>query len=341
MRPGPSGIKDVKYIPTSTDPKHTLDLYLPSSDPNEPLPPLVIFIHGGWWRANDKSKYAALGLGLSQLSDNQQNRKCAVAITNYRLTVKGSDKIKHPDHYLDSVQAIQFLYQSGSKYGYDSSKISIIGTSCGGHIAGLIALDPPASWWSPIENLTRENYKHVTDTSQNKNTESRLDRDILNITGYPVESSPIPPLGTSRCLAESIKNVVYIAGAFDLNWLAEKYPSYEEFFIMPFGLDKSFWSSTSPQNAPFNTKDQEKTKHIFPPGFEAHGKPLIHTDQLVLLSTGDELFTSETCDSFAAHLKSLGINTSVCTNIDFGSHSSQLENPKLYEYIHNFIFSHT
>ena len=81
-------LRDVPYFTgPAADPNfHSLDLYLPEGKSNVPM---MFFVHGGGWRAGDKSlarQETFVDLCLSQ--------GMAVASVNYRL----SPAVKHPAH---------------------------------------------------------------------------------------------------------------------------------------------------------------------------------------------------------------------------------------------------
>lgn len=101
-----------------------LDLYLPQSKNN---PPLLVWIHGGAWRAGSKSN-----MPLIQLVQNG----FAVASVDYRL----SPVAKFPAQIHDIKAAIRFLRGSATKYGYDAQKIGILGSSAGGHLVALMGV---------------------------------------------------------------------------------------------------------------------------------------------------------------------------------------------------------
>ena len=51
-----SGSYDIRY---GDKPKQTLDLHLPQNEKN---PPLLVYIHGGYWRAIDKNDHSFVTL---------------------------------------------------------------------------------------------------------------------------------------------------------------------------------------------------------------------------------------------------------------------------------------
>ena len=99
-----------------------LDLYLPQSVEN---PPLVVWIHGGGWRAGSKEK-----CGIKWMAEHGY----AVASISYRLT----DKAIFPAQIHDCKAAIRWLRANKSKYGYSVQKVGVAGSSAGGMLAALV-----------------------------------------------------------------------------------------------------------------------------------------------------------------------------------------------------------
>ena len=99
-----------------------LDLYLPSEASQ---PPLLVWIHGGGWKAGSKSNCP-----VSWLADDGY----AVASISYRLT----DKAIFPAQIHDCKAAIRWLRANADKHGYSTAKIAVSGSSAGGHLAALV-----------------------------------------------------------------------------------------------------------------------------------------------------------------------------------------------------------
>src|SRR4051812_37871023 len=75
-------VEDQVYVPGSADPKHQLDLYLPTTGAG-PWP-VVVFVHGGFWSAQDRRTfqpftglYGGVGVALA-------NHGVAAAVVSYR-----------------------------------------------------------------------------------------------------------------------------------------------------------------------------------------------------------------------------------------------------------------
>lgn len=99
-----------------------LRLFVPTDVKN---PPLIVYIHGGSWRAGSYRSCE-----LASLTE----QGFAVASIEYRFT----NVAIFPAQIHDCKGAIRWLRANAGKYGYDASRIAVIGTSAGGHLAVLL-----------------------------------------------------------------------------------------------------------------------------------------------------------------------------------------------------------
>lgn len=129
----PAGTKLYANIPYANDTlkKHLLDIYMPADAKGDI--PLVIWVHGGAWMLNDK--YADMSYMKKTISAILNNG-FALASIDYRYSTQAI----FPAQIQDCNQAVEYLYQHASKYGYNRNKIALIGFSAGGHLASLLAL---------------------------------------------------------------------------------------------------------------------------------------------------------------------------------------------------------
>lgn len=108
---------------------HKLDLFLPERGDSESLPPLLLFIHGGYWQ--ELSKASAV---FSAPDCNEAG--IAFAAIDYTLAPQASVH----DMVLECRKALRWLYQHGEKLGFDPQRIVVSGSSAGAHLAAMCCL---------------------------------------------------------------------------------------------------------------------------------------------------------------------------------------------------------
>jgi len=104
-------------------PMEKLDVF-PS---NQPGAPVVVFIHGGWWRSLDKSDHSFIAPAFKNLGG-------CVFLPNYALC----PAVTIPQITLQMVKALAWVYRNAKKYGGDPSRIHVVGHSAGGHLAAML-----------------------------------------------------------------------------------------------------------------------------------------------------------------------------------------------------------
>jgi acetyl esterase/lipase len=126
--PVPVGIEEIKDVEyKNVDGKSLqLDIYKPKNLTG-PVP-LLIFVHGGAWRGGNRDDYRVYTVAFAE-------KGYITATVSYRLL---KDK-PYPACVEDVRDAVQWFFQNGEKYGYDTSRIAIIGGSAGAHLALLAA----------------------------------------------------------------------------------------------------------------------------------------------------------------------------------------------------------
>ena len=125
---------DLRYVPDSKDPRHALDLYLPTLTVG-PWP-VAVFVHGGYWKPQERrywqplsGLYGCVGVALA-------NRGIATAVIGYR---------QFPDAFnlgvaLDDVaHALRFVVDHIGEYGGDPHRIFVVGHSAGGLLTQILA----------------------------------------------------------------------------------------------------------------------------------------------------------------------------------------------------------
>jgi acetyl esterase/lipase len=129
----PQGTVFHENIPYAGDTlkKHQLDIYLPAHA--KAGMPLVVWVHGGAWMLNDK--YADMGY-MTRTVKEFIEKGYAFASIDYRHSTTAI----FPAQIQDCNQALQWLYNNASRYGYNRDRIALVGFSAGGHLASLLGL---------------------------------------------------------------------------------------------------------------------------------------------------------------------------------------------------------
>ena len=119
-------------------PAETLDLY-PAAAPNAPL---LIFIHGGYWRSLDKQDFSFLAPAFVRAG-------VAVAMPNYGLAPATSIK----EMVGQMLRAMAWLYRHALQLGIDQRRIVAAGHSAGAHLASMMLA---ADWQLMAGDLPRD-----------------------------------------------------------------------------------------------------------------------------------------------------------------------------------------
>jgi acetyl esterase/lipase len=128
----PAIIGDVPYPGAARgDRRRSLDLYLPADRAGKP--PLLIFVHGGFWMLDDEPYRIGPSLAEALVREG-----VAVALLRYRLAPAAT----HPAQAEDVAAGVALLVREAKQHGYDPGRIFLAGHSAGGHLAALVALDP-------------------------------------------------------------------------------------------------------------------------------------------------------------------------------------------------------
>ena len=117
-----AGILDLRY---GMGVAERLDLYLPAST-RRPAP-LLVFIHGGYWRALRKEDSAMMSKVFTDAG-------VAVATLEYPLLPEAT----LPETVREVRSAVAWLHCHGAAYGIDPNRMYASGSSAGGHLVGML-----------------------------------------------------------------------------------------------------------------------------------------------------------------------------------------------------------
>ena len=125
-------------------PNETLDIF-PAAKPNAPV---VVFIHGGYWRSLDKSDHSFVAPPLHDMG-------ACVVVVNYALCPgTPNEPVTIPDIAMQMTHALAWVWQNIAKFGGNPKDVIVAGHSAGGHLAAMLlacdwkAVDKsiPAHW---------------------------------------------------------------------------------------------------------------------------------------------------------------------------------------------------
>ncbi|QPF74506.1 alpha/beta hydrolase [Roseateles sp. DAIF2] len=132
------------------DPALRLDLFPAQTEHRAPAPVLV-FLHGGYWRALDKSDHSFLAPLFT-------DEGALVVVPNYGLCPAVSmERIP-----LQLVQALAWVWRHAAEHGGDPNHIVVAGHSAGGHLAAMLAC---CDWKAVAPDLPRHLVKGVLSIS--------------------------------------------------------------------------------------------------------------------------------------------------------------------------------
>jgi arylformamidase len=111
---------DVAYGPGAGE---TLDIF-PAAQPGAPV---LVFIHGGYWRSLDKADHSFVAPAFNAAG-------ATVVVPNYALCPTVT--IEHIT--LQMAAAVAWVWRHAAQWGADPSRIALAGHSAGGHLATML-----------------------------------------------------------------------------------------------------------------------------------------------------------------------------------------------------------
>ena len=105
--------------------RQKLDVFLPAGGGPWPL---LVFVHGGYWRRGSKDEWAFLAEGWN-------SRGIALATIGYRLL----PQVRLPEIVDDVRDALRHIADSAPELGLDLSRVAASGISAGAHLTAMVA----------------------------------------------------------------------------------------------------------------------------------------------------------------------------------------------------------
>jgi acetyl esterase/lipase len=124
-------VRDIVYVPSSTNPKHRLDVYAPKDAHGAPV---VHFIHGGYWVEGDKDHYALISGLYGSIGMALAKKGIVTIVQSYRLSPEVSI-----DAIVDDVMAgLKWTETHAGEHGGDAHRVFVMGHSAGGHLTAIL-----------------------------------------------------------------------------------------------------------------------------------------------------------------------------------------------------------
>jgi arylformamidase len=111
---------DIRYGDTSAE---TLDVF-PAAQANSPV---LVFIHGGYWRSLDKSDHSFIAPAFVEAG-------AMVVVPNYALC----PTVTIETIALQMTRALAWVWRHAAEHGGDPQRIAVVGHSAGGHLASMM-----------------------------------------------------------------------------------------------------------------------------------------------------------------------------------------------------------
>ena len=135
VRAGPQTRLDVPY---GSRPRERLDYF--SSGATKP--PLVVFIHGGYWQRNDKDMFAFI-------ADGPRPHGIDVALVGYTL----APDVRLTDIVAEIRRSLSYLAEHAADFGFDRDRLFVGGWSAGGHLTAMVADHPACRGGMPVSGI--------------------------------------------------------------------------------------------------------------------------------------------------------------------------------------------
>ena len=105
----------------------TLDIFATAKTPGATGAPVLVFIHGGYWRSLDKADFSFIAPALNAAG-------ATVVLPNYALCP--TVRIEHIA--LQLTRALAWVWRHAAQHGGDNTRIGLVGHSAGGHLATML-----------------------------------------------------------------------------------------------------------------------------------------------------------------------------------------------------------
>ena len=113
--------------------------------------PVMVFIHGGYWRSLDKSDHSFVAPAFTA-------QGACVVVVNYDLC----PAVTIPEITMQMVRALAWTYRNVAQHGGNPKRITVVGHSAGGHLAAMMLA---CAWKSYSKDLPADLVKNALSIS--------------------------------------------------------------------------------------------------------------------------------------------------------------------------------
>lgn len=208
-------------------PSETLDIFPPQQRIPGQGCPVLVFIHGGYWRALDKSDHSFLAPAFTA-------QACVVVVLNYALC-PGTPDAPVSISFIGSqiTRALQWVSQHIAAYGGDPDRITVAGHSAGGQLAALMLAAPGDGAHGNARASRARNALSISGLHDLQPlVHSPLLQSVLQISPADVQSAspcrlPAPVQGTLACAVGADESAEFLRQNLLMQqaWGTERVPS--------------------------------------------------------------------------------------------------------------------
>ncbi len=119
-------------VPYGLDASETLDVFRATDTAGDGKAPVLVFLHGGYWRSLDKSDHSFVASAFTSAG-------VCVVVPNYALCPgDATHPVTVPHITVQMVKALAWVWRNIDQYGGDPVRITVAGHSAGGHLAAMM-----------------------------------------------------------------------------------------------------------------------------------------------------------------------------------------------------------
>lgn len=200
----------VAYVDDGDD-KHKLNVFAPRGAQGLPV---VVFVHGGFWREGGRSFYEPVVGLYSNVGVALADNDVVTVVPSYRLF----PQVKSVEDMLDDIAAsIAWTRDHIAEHGGDPTRIVLAGHSAGGHLVALISSRPDALSKRGIDPTLIKGVVPVSGIFDIPAAAARSKREVDRVTLWrPLFADRGAEQSPARYFGPSMPPMLFIVGEHDV-----------------------------------------------------------------------------------------------------------------------------